>query len=156
MKCLFKIFILYITVITVSCTTGNNISSEYVIRYINLNSIYEYIYNNSNDAQNLKRETDSLIKKIDEMENSDGAVSKVELNHYRSELAKLREQEKNFKAETFVKIKTAVGNIAAKHNADFILNSGDGVVYSKPVYDLTYEVIKEYKSLNNRSSLIYK
>jgi Skp family chaperone for outer membrane proteins len=156
MKCLSKIFIVYISVIIVSCTTGNNISSEYVIRYINLNTIYEYIYNNSNDAQEIKRKADSLIKKINEMENSEADVSKVELNHYKNELIKIREKEKIFKAETFVKIKTAVANVATKHNADFILNSGDGVVYSKPAYDLTYEVIKEFKSLNNKSSLIYK
>ena len=140
----------------ISCATGNNMSGDYVIRYINLNSIYEYIYNNSNEAQVIKRKRDSLIKKIGEMETSETSVSKTELNHYRNELIKIREQEKTFKNESFVKIKAAIDNVAAKHNADFILNSGDGVVYSKPVYDLTYDVIKELKSLNKRTSPVYK
>lgn len=139
-----------------SCTTGTNASSDYVIRYINLNVIYEYIYNNSNEAQIIKRNIDALVKKIGDLENSETAVSKLELNHYRNELLKLRDQEKVFKTESFLQIKTAVNNVAVKHNADFIMNSGDGVVYSKPVYDLTHEVIKELKSLNKRTSPVYK
>lgn len=140
----------------IACTTGPGVSGDYVIRYINLNTIYEYIYNNSNEAQVMKRNIDSLLKKINEMETSDNPVSKIELNHYKNELSKLREQEKAFKSASFLKIKTAVDNVAAKHNTDFILNSGDGVVYSRPVYDLTYEVIKELQSLNRRTSPVYK
>ncbi len=156
MKWMLKYFFPFVVTGVIACATVNGPSGDYVIRYINLNSVYEYIYNNNNEAQVIKRKADSLVKKINEMENSETPVSKTELNHYRNELLKIREKEKDFKNESFVMIKTAVNNVAAKHNVDFILNSGDGVVYSKPVYDLTYEVIKELRSLNKRTSPVYK
>jgi len=152
-----EIFVFILAFIVISCSTGNNnTGNDYVIRYINLNSIYEYVYNNSNEAQEIKRKTDSLNKKINEIENSEVTVSKTELAYYKSEINKLNEQEKKLKIEFYSRIKTAVNSIAARHNTDFILNSGDGVIYSRPVYDLTNEVIKELKSLNDRTSPVYK
>ena len=145
------------TLTLLSCSArSNNTGSDYVIRYVNLNSVYEYVYNNSNEAQEIKRKTDSLNKKINEIENSEVTVSKTELAYYKSEINKLNEQEKKLKIEFYSRIKTAVNSIAARHNTDFILNSGDGVIYSRPVYDLTNEVIKELKSLNERTSPVYK
>jgi len=154
MRCMLAIFIFSLTFI--SCVTGNTTTGDYVIRYINLNSIQEYVYKNSNEAQVIKRKIDSLNKKIDEMENSEASPSRTELIYYKGEIVKLKEQEKKLKSEFYNRIKTAVNSIAVKHNTDFILNSGDGVVYSRPVYDLTYEVIKELKSLNERTSPVYK
>ena len=156
MKKWIYLFVLCLLLSAVFCASGPGVSDDYVIRYINLNTVYEYIYNNSNEAQIIKRNTDSLVKKINEMESSEISVSKVELNHYKNELVKLHEKEKAFKAESFIKIKIAVDKVAIKHNADFILNSGDGVLYSRPVYDLTYEVIKELQSLNKRTSPVFK
>lgn len=140
----------------VSCSAGKNITGDYVIRYINLNAVYNYMYNSSNEAQEIKRKTDSLNKKIDEMENSTANVSKSELAYYKGEVSKLKEQEKKLKSECYLKIKTALNNIAAKHNADFIFNTGEGMVYSKPAYDVTNEVISEIKSLEVRTSPVYK
>ena len=157
MKGLAKILCLMFSLTFISCSARNeNLSRDYVIRYINLNSVYEYAYNNSNEAQVIKRKTDALNKKIDEIENSEAKESKTELDYYRSEINKLKEQETKLKSEFYSGIKTAVNNIAVKHNTDFILNSGDGVVYSRPVYDLTSEVIKELKSINERTSPVYK
>jgi len=156
MKLIVQIMIVCLIMLNIFCATDTGTKGDYVIRYISLNSVYEYIYNNSNEAQVIKRKADSLVKKINELENSETAVSRIELNHYKNELSKIREQEKLFKTESFIKIKTAINSIATKHNVDFILNSGDGVVYSKPVYDLTYEVIKELKSLNKRTSPVFK
>ncbi len=149
------IIVFFLTVF--SCTTGkNNTSGDYVIKYINMNSIYEYVFNNSNEAQDIKRKIDSMNKKIDELDNSGVNISKTELVYYKGETAKLKEQENKLKSEFYARIKTAVNNIAVKYNADFILNSGDGVVYSRPAYDLTNEVIKDLKSINERTSPVYK
>ena len=157
MRWLLKIFLFIFSVSVISCSAGRNISSgDYVIRYINLNSVYDYLYNNSSEAQDVKRKTDSLHKKIEELENSEAAGSKTELIYYRGERVKIEEQEKKLKSEFYSRIKTAVGNVAAKNNADFILNSGEGVLYSRPAYDLTNDVIKELKSLNARTSPVYK
>ncbi len=114
------------------------------------------MYNSSNEAQNIKRKTDTMNNKIEEIENSEADVQKSELVYYKSEIVKLKEQEKKLKAEFYLKIKTAVNNIAARHNADFIFNSGDSMVYSKLSYDVTNEVISELKSLEKRTSPVYK
>ncbi len=157
MKLFTGIFAFIFALTVLSCSARNyNSGSDYVIRYVNLNSVYEYVYNNSNEAQEIKRKIDALNKKIEEIESSDSGGSRAELNHYKSEIGKEREREKKLKSEIHFRIKTAVSNIAAKHNADFILNSGDGVIYSRPVYDVTNDVIKELKSLNDRSSSVYK
>ncbi len=152
-----KIIIPAVFIFAVSCTAGKNINTgDYVIRYINLNSIYDYLYSNSNEAQEINRKTESLNKKIEELESSGSSGSKTELVYYRGEIAKVREQEKKLKAEFYSRIKTAVSNVASENNADFILNSGEGVLYSRPAYDLTNDVIKELRSLSERTSPVYK
>ena len=148
-------FILPIVIISCSANSFNN-SNNYVIKYINLNAIYEYIYNNSNEAQDLKRKIDSLNKKIYDTENSKASGLESELNYYREEMIKLKEQEKQLKSGFYSKIKSAVDNIADKHNADFIFNLSDGLLYSKSEYDITEEIIKELKSIDERTSPIYK
>ncbi|PKL16979.1 MAG: hypothetical protein CVV49_13485 [Spirochaetae bacterium HGW-Spirochaetae-5] len=127
-------------------------SADYVIRYINLNSVYDYVYSNSNEALDIQRKLDSLNKKISDIENQETGGSRSELLYYKGEVVKLKDQEKKLKTDFYARIHTALKNTASKHNADFILNSGDGVVYSRPVYDLTNEVIKEVKSLEYRTS----
>lgn len=155
MKWLLKIFIFSLTAF--SCSAANNINSgDYVIRYVNLKSVSDYVYNSSNEARELKTRIDSLNKKIDELEKSGISGSATELTQYKSEMIKAGEQEKKLKSEFYGRIKTAVSNVALKHNTDFILNSGDGVIYSRPVYDLTSEVIKELKSIGERTSPVYK
>jgi len=155
MKRLSGILLCLLTVF--SCAAVNQrTSGDYVIRYINMNSVYEYVYSNSNEAQDIKRKSDSLNKKIDDIENSDTAGSKTELLYYKGEVVKLREQERKLKFEFYARINTAIKNTASKHNTDFIFNSGDGVVYSRPAYDLTNEVIKEVKSLEERTSPVKK
>lgn len=157
MKYIAEIYILIFALTVLSCSArNNNTGSDYVIKYINLNSVYEYVYNNSNEAQEIKRKIDSLNKKIEDIENSESGGSKAELNHYRSEIIKEREQEKKLKSGIHSRIKTAVNSVAAKHNADFILNSGDGVIYSRPVYDITNDVIRELKSISDRTSPVFK
>jgi len=152
-----KIFLFIFSVSVISCTAGKNINSgDYVIRYINLNSIYDYLYNNSSEARDVKRKTDSLNEKIEELENSETAGPKTELIRCKSEIVKMKEQEKKLKSEFYSRIKTAVNNVAAKNSTDFILNSGEGVLYSRPAYDLTNEVLKELKSINERTSPVYK
>ena len=44
-------------------------------------------------------------------------------------------------------IKTAISDVARRHNTDFILNTGDAVLYSRPSYDITDDVIREYKKI---------
>ena len=149
-----RIFLFILLIAIISCSTDN--SNKHVIKYINLNAIYEYIYNNSNEAQDLKRKIDSLNKRIYDAESSKTAGSESELNYYKGEMIKLKEQEKQIKSGFYSKIKAAVDNIADKHNADFIFNLSDGLLYSKSGYDITDEIIKELKSVDERTSPVYK
>jgi len=157
MKCRWKILFFIIALIATSCSArNNNTSNDYVIRYLNLNSVYGYLYSSSNEALDNKRKIDALNKKIDEIEKAESGGSASEINYYKAEIVKAREAEKKLKSEFYSRIKTAVNNVAVKHNADFILSSGDGVIYSRPVYDITMEVIKELKSLEGRTSPVFK
>lgn len=157
MKTLLNILVPVFALTIFACSArNNNMAGDYVIRYINMNTVYEYVYNNSNEAQEIKRKTDFLNKKIYELENSEKGGSRADITYYKNEIAKLKDQEKRLKLEIYSRIKTAVNNIAVKHNTDFILNSGDGVIYSRPVYDITNEVIRELKSLDARTSPVYK
>ncbi len=151
MKRIAGIF-LFCLIISSCASVKSKDSADYVIRYINLNSVYDYVYSNSNEALDIQRKLDSLNKKISDIENQETGGSRSELLYYKGEVVKLRDQEKKLKTDFYARIYTALKNTASKHNVDFILNSGDGVVYSRPVYDLTNEVIKEVKSLENRTS----
>jgi Skp family chaperone for outer membrane proteins len=61
-------------------------------------------------------------------------------------------QDEGSKNRIYSKIKTAVSNVARRHDADFILNTGDAVLYSRSSYDITDDVIREYKKLTDISS----
>ena len=150
------LFILLICITSCSMRDFVNSNNNYVVKYINLNAIYEYIYNNSNEAQELKRKIDLLNKKTYDIENSESSGSESELNYYREEMIKLKEQERQMKSGFYSKIKSAVDSVADKHNADFIFNLSDGLLYSKSEYDITDEIIKELKSINERTSPVYK
>ena len=153
----YNIFLFTLLIVITSCSTiGFNSSESYVIRYINLNAIYEYIYSNSNEAQDLKRKIDALNKKISDAENSKTSGSESELNYYKEEMIKLKEQEKQIKSGFYSKIKSAVENVASTHDVDFVFNLSDGLLYSKSEYDITEEIIKELNSINERTSPVYK
>ncbi|MCL1864592.1 MAG: OmpH family outer membrane protein [Spirochaetes bacterium] len=152
-----RMFLFILLMVITSCSMiGFNNTNNHVIRYINLNAIYEHLYNNSNEAQELKRKMDSLNKKIYDVENAKASASESELNYYREEMAKLKEQEKQIKSGFYSKIKSALETIANKYDADFVFNSSDGLVYSKSEYDITDEIIKELKSINERTSPVYQ
>ena len=153
----YRIFLFILLIVITSCSTiGFNSSESYVIRYVNLNAIYEHIYNNSNEAQELKRKIDALNKKISEAEDSKASGSESELNYYREEMIKLRDQEKQIKSGFYSKIKSAIEIVAGSHDADFVFNLSDGLLYSKNGYDITSEVIRELNSINERTSPVYK
>jgi len=61
-------------------------------------------------------------------------------------------QDDGTKNRIYGKIKTAISNVARRHDADFVLNTGDAVLYSRSTYDITDDVIREYKKLTDISS----
>lgn len=66
-----------------------------------------------------------------------------------ADVAKIDEETRK---KIYGRIKTAISNVATKQNADFVLNTGDAVLYSRNSYDITDDVIKEYRKLDEISS----
>ena len=134
-----------------SCAgTAERDTGGYIIRYVNLGIIYEYELSRSNEAVMLKNKKEGIQKKLDE--SKDGS----EAAHYKEELKKIQEEEKKIKSALYLRIKAAVETVAKKHEVDFLLSTGEGVVYSKPVYDLTSEVIAELDKMRTNSSPVWK
>lgn len=149
---------LLLTVCVVSCSTlGVNNQEGYIIRYINLEIVYEYELSKSGEALALKIKKQNVIKKIKESELSmSDSTTDTEIEHYKNELVRLTEEEKSLKASIYQKIKTAVETVSKKYDVDFLLNTGEGVVYSRPVFDLTADVVAELEKMDKNSSAIWK
>lgn len=153
--------ILVLSLLAASCATPAVQQTEgYVIRYINLEVVYEYALGKSEEAQKLKIKKQDLLAKIRTKESAPeyrpGDRSDPELEHYRTELNRLAEEEKKIKAAIYVRIRNAVEAVAKKYNVDFLLNTGEGVVYSRPVFDLTAEVVAELEKADKNSSPKWK
>lgn len=128
----------------------------YIIRYINMNAVYDYELARSNEAVSLKAKREDILKKIRSTESAGQGDKGRELEYYRSELVKIEESEKKLKSSIYAKIKKAVESVAERHGVDFMLGTGEGVVYSRPVFDLTSEVISELENMNRNSSPVWK
>ncbi|HNY15442.1 MAG TPA: hypothetical protein PKI12_07860, partial [Bacteroidales bacterium] len=87
-------------------------SDGYIIRYINMNAIYNYEVSRSNEAVSLKTKREDILKKIRSRESVSPGDNDRELEYYRSELVKLEESEKKLKTAIYVKIKKAVEAVA--------------------------------------------
>lgn len=151
---------LYLIILAASACSAPVISDSgsdgYIIRYVNMNAIYDYEVSRSNEAVSLKTKRDDILKKISSRESVSKGDADRELEYYRSELVKLEESEKKLKAFIYAKIKKAVESVAERHEVDFMLGTGEGVVYSRPVFDLTSEVISELEKMNQNSSPVWK
>ena len=131
-------------------------SEGYIIRYVNMNAIYDYELSRSNEAVSLKYKRDDILKKIKSLESAGSGSNERELGYYRSELEKLDESGTKLKAAIYARIKKAVESVAERYDVDFMLGTGEGVVYSRPVFDLTSEVIDELEKMNKNSSPVWK
>ena len=86
-----------------------------------------------------KKDLEKQIVALDETINKKGE----EINNFRQEKdVKLDQQRQAILSEHFKEINAGIESLAKTKNADFILNkAGGSVLYSKPEYDLTDEVI---------------
>lgn len=147
---------LLLAAVLLSCAgTAARDTGGYIIRYVNLGVIYEYELSKSNEAVMLKNKKEGILKKLEALKEGQ-ADGGQEAAYYREELKKIQEEEKKIKSALYLKIKTAVETVAKKHEVDFLLSTGEGVIYSKPVYDLTSEVIAELDKMRTNSSPVWK
>ena len=153
------VLFLLVAVLTAACSAPYLSGSEgdgYVIRYVNMNTIYDYELSRSNEAVSLRAKREDLLKKISAAESAGREGGGRQLEHYRSELLKVEEAQKKLKAAIYARIKKAVESVAGRHEVDFMLGTGEGVVYSRPVFDLTDDVIDELEKMNKNSSPVWK
>jgi len=148
-------------VISLSCAVAPvNDNGGYVIRYVNMQVIYGHEISLSNEAVQLRSKREALLKKIRDREaalyGKTGEKPDEEILHYRGELAKIEEQQEKLKSQIYTRIKKAVEAVAAKYEVDFLLGTGEGVVYSRPLYDLTPEVLTELDRMRKNSSPVWK
>jgi len=148
----------FLSVVILSSCGGGLVKDTdgYIIRYVNLGVIYEYELSRNNEAVMLKNKKEDILKKIEGLKEGSDGQGDQGIAYYRDELKKVQEEEKKIKSAVYLKIKTAVETVAKKYEVDFLLGTGEGVVYSKPVYDLTSEVIAELDKMSVNSSPVWK
>lgn len=157
MRLVLPLYLMVLAAAACSSPVINDGSGDtYIIRYVNMNALYDYELTRSNEAASLKVRRDDILRKIKGVESGGSGDRGRELEYYRSELVKLEESEKKLKASIYQKIKKAVESVAGRHEVDFILGTGEGVIYSRPVFDLTSEVIDELDKMNKNSSPVWK
>lgn len=110
------------------------------------------------EGKKLFDERDDLIKKINNPANSEATKQTLEkqlaanedqinkkgeeINRFRQEKdEKLEQQRQAILAEHFKEISAGIESVAKQKNADFVLNKAS-VLYSRPEFDITDEVIK--------------
>lgn len=119
------------------------------------------------EGKKLFEEREELIKKRNNPANSESVNKKIEedikicegkidkkgeeLNRFRQEQdEKLEQQRQAILSEHFKEINAGIEALAKQKNADLVLNKA-GVLYSKPEFDITDEVIKTVnKPANNK------
>ena len=94
--------------------------------------------NNPANSEAVKKDLEKQIAALEEKINKKGE----EINRFRQEKdEKLDQQRQAILAEHFKEINAGVENLAKQKNADIIINKA-GLLYSKPEFDITNEVIQ--------------
>jgi len=148
---LCTVFALLIIVVLSCSGAVKDDKDSYIIRYVNLSKVFDYAVKNDPEAavfrNNIKH---TGGKKRGAAEEEDAGVP--ETDYKENNISTESADERKIKSRIYGRIKIAVSGVARKHNADFILNTGDAVIFSKPAYDVTDDVIREYKKIHDISS----
>lgn len=132
--------------ITTACSSIKDKKYEnkgYQIRYVNLQTIFEFTAAYDPEAMKTKIAMEKLYKK---MKSSD------KIKDTKTKLKRLQREENYQKTKLYKLINNAVKIVADRHGLDFILNSGDELIYGKKKYDITEEVIREIVKLKKRNA----
>ena len=154
MRSAVEIMFIFLVLLAVSCSKSvKDEKDSYVIRYVNLSKVYDYAARNDTEAALLRKNQDypgGIAHEPDEMAET-GLIDR-DNNEKDSTALNRDDKEKKAKSRIYGRIKKSISNVARRHNADFILNTGEAVIYSKPAYDITDDVIREYKKIHEISS----
>ena len=128
-----------------------------VIRYMNLNSIYQFMQTRDKEAKGIRLTKSRLEKQIKSAGNRllQGKGNKQlikTINAYRKKLELVKNKENIIKKRLLISINVAVKRVAKRINADYILNIGDEVIYARKKYDITETILREILRLERRKS----
>ena len=133
-----------------------------VIRYVQVEVLYEYLLSNDGGASSLQKRSMELLRKIRETEDTmlaevDPSRRKLyqqKLESFKKELSALKEKEGSYKKRFLGQIEDAAKDVAKRHGYHLVLGGGDTIVYSKKEYDITREVLRELVSRKIRGAPI--
>lgn len=158
-----EIISIFISVFLIGCSIVNPREKDDAalkIRSINISVIIEYMINSEPVTKALRDRKNHLLKSISEIDNK--LVDLIDENkresirvvqeRYRTELHKINNKGNDFKSRILKEIDRALRKLSNERNIDFILNIGEGAVFSASEYDITEEVIREIVRLRKRNS----
>ena len=136
------------------------VDPTYKIRYVNVNIIFDYMVKNDSNASNVRRRKEDTLAKIEtingQLANATDLIQKDEIlknqKQYYADLEEIEKDEDHYKNLFLNQIDSVLEIIAKKSDIDFILNIGEGVVYSKKEYDITEELLREIIKQKQRSA----
>ena len=137
-----------------------DVAPSYKIRYVNINIIFDYMIKNNGNAGEISKRKQDILAKIElsdtQLADPGNAGKRDEIlknrNQYYSDLEEIKKDEDHYKNLFLNQIDSALKVIAKKSDIDFILNIGEGVVYSKKEYDITEELLREIIKQKQRSA----
>jgi len=134
----------------------NEVKESVVIRYFSIQAVYNSIAERNGELKSAAGVRDNLLKSVKNLEEQ-LLLAADKKNFFRTlqdEREKLEKAEKEIsfiKSKIYNNIYRALRITAEYTGADFILNIGDELLYSKKKYDITDEIIREMNKIEFRS-----
>jgi Skp family chaperone for outer membrane proteins len=133
---------------------------EVRIRYVNVPLIYEYMARSDSDAQRAMRrgeETRAIVERLEReirAPGDEGAVKRSgeRLEAARLEMNKARAAEEAHKQRLLTEMNRAMELVATRLQVDYILNTGESLVYFKKEFDITEAVLQEVMAQRKRNA----
>ena len=130
-----------------------------VIRYVNLNILFEFLAGKDANTKKKQIRKKSLIKSADKIrelllladEDNQGELL-VRQDDVKRKIEEIKSEEEHRKEKILNFIDRTLRSIAVKRNIDFILNMGEGAVFAKKEYDITGDVLREIMNHRKRNA----
>ncbi len=129
------------------------------IGYLHLSLVVDYLAKGDDEAREMAARKRALRETIDTSDKKLSAETDIRrreqlvaaMGAARGELEQLADREKTVKGRYYAEIQRAVERVAGRRRIDFVLNMGEGLVYSRREFDMTEDVLREIQSTRRRS-----
>lgn len=130
------------------------------IGYLHLSLVVDYLAKGDDEAREMaarKRALRETIDASDKKLSGEPDIRRREqlvatMGAARGELEQLANREKTVRGRYYAEIQRAVERVAGRRRIDFVLNMGEGLVYSRREFDVTEDVLREIQSTRRRSA----